>query len=116
MCICDAVLDELNRGTDDLHKWAKEYPSFVCPATQEDIDLAKNISDAYPDWVREDKNAADPFIVAHGSTSERTIVTDERAAGAGVQPQNQKIPNVANAYSVVCIDFFTWARGQGWSF
>jgi hypothetical protein len=115
-CICQAVLDELERGTDELHDWAKRYPHLVCDATQDDIDLAAEISAAFPDWVREETNAGDPFVIAHAIVEGRTIVTDERRAGNGVEPRNQKIPNVAEAYDTVTIDFFGFARTEGWRF
>jgi len=116
VCACQAVLDELERGTDELHDWAKRYPRLVCNATQAEIDLAAEISTAFPDWVREETNAGDPFVVAHAVVENRTIVTDERPAGRGVEPRNQKIPNVAAIYDVTTMDFFEFARTEGWKF
>jgi hypothetical protein len=116
VCACQAVLDELERGTDELYDWAKRYPHLVCDATQADIDLATEISSAFPDWVREDTNAGDPFVIAHAIVEDRTIVTDEKMAGRGVEPRNQKIPNVAAIYQVATIDFFGFARAEGWKF
>lgn len=115
-CICDAVLDELARGRDDLHDWAKKYPGFVCEVTQEDVDLAARISTDYPEWVREERNAADPFVVAHAVNHSRVIVTEENVAGANVEPRNQKVPNVASAYSAYAVKLFDWVRAEGWSF
>ena len=31
VCICDAVLRELQRGDGDLHAWAKKLHGFTCP-------------------------------------------------------------------------------------
>jgi hypothetical protein len=115
-CICQAVLDELERGTDELHDWAKRYPHFVCDISQDDIDLAADISVAFPEWVREETNAADPFVVAHGVIESRMIVTDERRAGTGVEARNQKIPNVAETYGATTVNFFEFARAEGWRF
>jgi hypothetical protein len=116
VCICNAVLEELERGTDDLHKWAKDYQGLLCEITQADVDLAVTISNAYPDWVREERNAADPFVVAHAANESRTIVTDESPAAANVAPQNQKVPSVAAGYGVSAIKFFEFARAERWSF
>lgn len=116
VCICSDVLDELARGGDELHDWAKKYPGLVCDVSQNDVNLAAQISAAYPDWVREETNAADPFIVAHAANTKRSIVSEERRAGAGVVPKNQKIPNVADVYSVQTSTLFEWVRTEGWSF
>jgi hypothetical protein len=116
VCICAAVLDELSRGTDDLHAWAGKYVGLVCPASQDDVDLAAAISIRHPEWVREQRNAADPFVVAHARNESRAIVTEERAAGPGVTPRRQKVPNVANEYGVSSVGFLDWVRAEGWRF
>lgn len=115
-CICSEVLEELARGGDDLHGWAKGYDGFACPLTQQEADLAADISGRYPEWVRETKNAGDPFLIAHGSAHSRVIVTEERAAGANVTNRNQKIPNVAATMRLTTMNFFDVARAEGWQF
>ncbi len=91
-CICREVLEETKRGTDDLYKWAKEYRDFVCSTTDDEIQIASQISANQADWVREVTNAADPFLIAHAKVSGRIIVTEERRAGRGVVNKNQKVP------------------------
>ncbi len=115
-CICQAVLDELERGGDDLYGWAKRYPNLVCETVQQEVDLASKISIQSPEWVREATNAADPFVIAHAVIEQRTIVTDEKRVGVGVKPRNQKIPNVADLYSALTVNFIEFARAERWRF
>ena len=113
-CICSEVLDETSRGDDDLHDWAKDQPGFTCEPEEQDFSIVRDIGRAVPEWVRGEKNAADPFVVAHGVVHGRTIVVDETRAGPGVIARNQKIPNVADMYGVDAIDFVEMARREAW--
>ncbi|MFK0241691.1 DUF4411 family protein [Microbacterium sp. NPDC090281] len=115
-CICDEVHEEVHRGTDELYEWAKAQDGFVCDVGGEEIALAAEISEDYPEWVRESQNAADPFLIAHAEVTGLTIVSDEREAGANVTPRNQKVPNVARARGVRCLNFFGMATELGWRF
>lgn len=115
-CICPAVLDETNRGSDDLHMWAKGYPGFECAVTREELETAALISIAHPEWVRGAENAADPFIIAHAKAQSRVVVTEETRKGPGTLDKNQKIPNVADEFGVECKNFFDLARERGWTF
>src|SRR5699024_6834826 len=51
-CICEAILREVHRGGDDLHKWAKDLPGFVCPATDGELEAVAEIAVAHPGWVQ----------------------------------------------------------------
>jgi predicted nucleic acid-binding protein len=115
-CVCPSVLDELEVGGDALHQWVKTYPGFVCAVTQVDIDIAAQISKKYQDWARDEKNAADPFVVAHAINTKREIVTNEKPAGQNVLSQNQKIPNVAEAYGIKTYELVAWIRQEKWTF
>lgn len=115
-CICSEVLVEVKRGGDDLHTWAKALPGFVCALTAGEPATVAAISTQHPGWVRETQNAADPWLIAHAIAHDRTIVSEERVAGPGVEDRNQKVPNVAAEHSVECIRFFELARRQNWRF
>lgn len=116
ICICYAVLDELDRGDDTLHDWAKHLTGFVCDPGARDVQVATAISRKYPEWVREEKNAADPWVVAHGNAHARVVVSEEKVAGPGVIAKNQKIPNVATEFGVEALRFFDWLKAEGWTF
>lgn len=115
-CICEEVHEETRRGTDELYKWSTEQAGFVCDVGVQEVNLAVEISDAYPEWVRETQNAADPFLIAHAKVDGLTIVSDEREAGPGVISKNQKVPNIARIYDVPCLNFFGMAVQLGWRF
>lgn len=116
VCICRYVQIELQRGHDDLIVWVKDQHDFVCEPSEEELILASEISNLYPGWVRESENAADPFIVAHAQVNTHVIVSDENHASSHVAPQNQKLPNVANAQGVESIRLLPFAREMQWSF
>jgi hypothetical protein len=115
-CICSEVLTELERGTDDLHNWAKNMTGFVCELTQAEAVKAAEISQSQIEWVRESQNSADPFIIAHAIISEKKIVTQESPKGAGVASRNQKIPNVAALHGISTVNLIEWARLNKWNF
>lgn len=115
VCLCEEAHDELSRGTDGLHDWAKNLKGFVCKVTDEEFELAQAIAGAHPEWVRERTNAADPFVIAHAKCDEVVIVTNERRAGRGVIDKNQKIPNVASEHGVACMDFLSYVRHKQWT-
>lgn len=116
LCICEVAQKELERGDDDLAPWVKSVPEFICKTTDAELVTVAEISAAHPDWVRDQKNAGDPFVIAHAKAEGSIIVTEESRKGAGVIDKNQKIPNVADEHSVTCIKFFDLLRAQGWTF
>ena len=115
-CICSEVLVEVKRGGDELHTWAKDLFGFVCDLTAGEPVTVAAISAQHPGWVRDTRNAADPWLIAHAIAHDRTIVSEEREAGPGVEDRNQKVPNVAAEHDVECIKFFELARRQNWRF
>lgn len=113
-CICEEALDETSRGTDDLHEWALERRGFLCEPDRGELEFAQVITEAYPGWARVERNAADPFVVAHAWAHSRVIVTDESRAGANVHSHNVKIPNVAGSYGIETINFVELVRRESW--
>ncbi|ROR73412.1 DUF4411 family protein [Bogoriella caseilytica] len=115
-CICEAILREVHRGGDELHEWAKGLPGFVCPATDEELELVAEIAVAHPGWVQGQLNEADPFVVAHAKAEQSTIVTEESRKGPNTLDKNQKIPNIADGHGVETVKFFDYVRENGWRF
>ena len=115
-CICDDVLRELKRGDDHLHDWARAQSSVPCARSQDEITLVVEISTRFPDWVRETKNAADPFIIAHAQAAKRDVVTAEKPAGPNTLIRNQKIPTVASQFGVDAHSILEWMRLSSWTF
>lgn len=115
-CICEAILREVNRGGDELHRWAKDLPGFVCPATDVELASVAEIAVAHPGWVQGQLNEADPFVIAHAKAEVSTIVTEETRKGPNTLDRNQKIPNIADEHEIETINFFDYVRKHGWRF
>lgn len=115
-CICEAILRELKRGGDDLHRWAKDLQGFVCSVTGVELATVAEIGQAHPGWVQEQLNEADPFVIAHAKAEQSVIVTEENRKGPNTLDKNQKIPNIADEHSVDTIKFFDYVRANGWTF
>ncbi|WP_198036892.1 DUF4411 family protein [Nocardia sp. BMG51109] len=99
-----------------MSNWAKRLDYFIDEPSQEDVDLVQKISDRYPNWVFEQQNAADPWVIAHACRRKAFVVTDERAKGPGTADRNLKIPNVAAEFQVSCINPIELARRECWRF
>lgn len=115
-CICEAVLRELERGGDALHKWAKDLNGFLCATRQDETRTVADIAQSHPEWVRGTENEADPWVIAHGLRERRAVVTEENLKGPNTSDRNQKIPNIAREYGVPTMKFFQFVKGQGWAF
>lgn len=116
VCICEAVLREVNRGGDDLYTWAKNLEGFVCPTTDAELTTVAEIAVAHPEWVRGQKNEGDPFIIAHAKVEGSDIVTEEKVTGHGTFEKNLRIPGVAAEHGVSSIKFLDFVRLQGWTY
>lgn len=115
-CICEAILREVHRGGDELHKWAKDLPGFVCSATDGELASVAKIAVAHPGWVQGQVNEADPFVIAHAKEEVSKIVTEETRKGPGTLDKNQKIPNIAAEHGIETMKFFDYVREHGWRF
>jgi Domain of unknown function (DUF4411) len=89
------VYEELLRIDDHCAPWAKGIAGFVVEATDDEFDIVATITADHPDWVQEQKNAADPWIVARATVLGGVILTHERMRCPGVTEANLAIPNVA---------------------
>lgn len=108
--------EELKGVDDGCYAIAKGMSGFVVDGTQEEINLAAEISNRFPKWVQKKRNAADPFVIAHAKVHNLTVVTGERVNGPGWEEQNLKIPTVATLYDVTCVNIVGLSRDEGWTF
>lgn len=107
---------EIERKTDDLHAWLRRHSGAVVEATADEIETVLTIGQAHPGWVRGQRNAADPFIIAAAVARSATIVTDERQSGYRGGEANLRIPTVAQEFGVECITPTELVRRCGWTF
>jgi len=108
------ALDELDRKADGLGSWVKQQDCIV-DANDTQFNRVIDITNAHPGWVNEQRNAADPWIIALAADTEAVIVTDEKPNKA-TSDSNLKLPTVAAEHNVNCIDIPTWLRELKWQF
>lgn len=108
--------EELKKKDDHLQTWAAGFGDFVVQPDADEVGAATAISANHPEWVQEQQNAGDPWVVANAVVCGRVILTEETMKGAGTHDRNLKIPNVAAEFGVSCIDFNQLARDEGWAF
>ena len=109
------ALSELERGTDDLAGWVRETGA-VCDTDAAMIAVVAQISTRHPDWVRETKNAADPFIIATAKVLGAVIVTNEKTRNLVTVDANMKIPQVAAEFGVKAVTTNDLFRQLQWQF
>lgn len=107
---------EMQRKDDPLRSWLRDRQASVVESTDEELVIVQAISRRYPDWVRGQKNAADPFLVAAALTRDAVVVTDERHSGSGAADHHMRLPNVAEAFDVETIAPTELIRRCGWTF
>lgn len=104
----DAVKVELERGNDELSRWATERgEAFFAPVDER----TNGAMAAVAGWVqagdfRDDAKrvflaAADPWLIAHALAHGHTVVTNEVHVDG--QKNKVKIPTVCRALNVPCI-------------
>lgn len=100
------VFREIEDQSDDLSEWAKENRDlFVTPNVKEATFVAEIFQNNHFQGLIERKKIltggknADPFVIARAASTGGTIVTLEK-----FKDNAAKIPNIANHFSVPCID------------
>ena len=108
--------EELKKKDDDLKTWASGLEGFVVQPSADEVAVATAITASHPDWVQEQQNAGDPWVVANASVHGRIVLTEETMKGVGTIDRSLKIPNVAAELGVSYVDFNQLARDEGWAF
>jgi len=118
------VRDELDRGTDDLAKWARSELPDICFSKTDDSDTmaafaeAQRWVDRQPRYLAEAKTefatVADGWLPAYARSRSLVVVTHELPDAAS--KKTVMIPDVCNALGVKWIDTFDMLRELGVSF
>lgn len=108
--------DELKKKDDHLSQWATDLSGVVVQPESDEVVIATAITSAHSDWVQEQQNAGDPWVIANASVHGRVVLTEETMKGPGTIDRNLRIPNVAAEFEVSCVNFNQLARDQGWAF
>lgn len=110
----EVVLVELEKGSDDLVKWAKKYKNAFQPVTSEEAEEMAKILTKYPKLVDATLGAesADPYLIAKAKMGGDffTLVSEES------KTKPNKIPYVCKLEGVKCIDFITMLKELTWEF
>lgn len=110
----DEVLRELERGDDDIYKWAKEREHAFHILDHDIQNAVLEILREFPKLVdsRTGKSFGDPFVVAHAKCRGLIVVTGE-TGGTVMRP---KIPNVCKQFGIKCINIVEMFRELQWKF
>ncbi|MDF7665942.1 DUF4411 family protein [Bifidobacterium sp. ESL0745] len=116
LCVCPNVLEELNRQDSREDKrlvhFITEHSSCASNTqrTLSEFATVAEIGNAYKDWVRDTKNEADPWVIAHAKEHGGGIITLEKMT-IKPSPSNPRIPFVARTlYGIQSLDLFDYLR------
>ncbi|MCS6857381.1 MAG: DUF4411 family protein [Sandaracinaceae bacterium] len=116
----DRVEEEINRGNDELKKWAQQHfhPYFestkqgiVIDAYTEVIEWAHHQTQFTAEAKDEFNHNADAWVIAYAKAKKGTVVSQE-VYNPAVR-RRIPIPNVCKALGVKCIDTFQMLRDLG---
>ncbi|MGV9206359.1 MAG: DUF4411 family protein [Promethearchaeia archaeon] len=111
--IIQDVVDELSRIDDEIFEYAKTHKDNIFELDEKtQKELIKVLRD-FPNWISpiDNRNQADPCLVATGLNLNVTVITQERVRG-----NELKIPLICNHYGVECGDFYDYLRDKEISF
>lgn len=115
----DAVYAELQRGGDELSRWAKtmKQRGFFLDAGKVDIAPAifrlsqwVSASNFTPEAIHEFNDSADLLMIAFAKVQNCTVVTDEKSEPA--RRNKVKIPDACNELQLQCVNLFDLMRAE----
>ena len=105
------VRDEID-SPEDLVEWLKNQENLYLPPSQEEEDLASEITNSrYGKRLvtKRRPDTADPYVIARAEIQGWTVVTQEGVGGNG-------IPAVCKKRGVKCVNLIGFFREQEWEF
>ncbi len=103
------VLDEINRGNDELKTWVKQREDCFI---ESDVEIQLCVRDI----LKQDRglidggkknNCADPFVIALAKLRKAKVVTEESPSGSENAP---KIPDVCKKHGIEYLNFVDFMR------
>jgi predicted nucleic acid-binding protein len=103
------VLDEINRGNDELKAWVKQREDCFIESDTEIQLYVREILKQDHGLVDGGKknNCADPFVIALAKLREAKVVTEESPSSNEIAP---KIPDVCRKHGVEYLNFVDFMR------
>jgi hypothetical protein len=84
---CEEVLLELERGGDELYRWAVDRRKIFHQPNLEVQKVVKKIVSKWPEFVPDESHDgvwADPYVIALGFVHKATVITGENPVGPNV--------------------------------
>jgi hypothetical protein len=113
----EQVFLELERGGDDIHKWAESHRDMFLPADEFVQEQIRRIVNRWPSFLPDhsrDGVWADPYVIALASIKRAVVVTGEKATGPDAK--RPKIPNICLSLEIPHTDLLGLLRARGWEF
>jgi hypothetical protein len=113
----EEVLLELERGSDELYKWAKNHPTLFRPPTLMIQARVGHIVNRFPAFMQPrspDGIWADPYVIALAQEVGAAVVTTEGLADRNAK--YLKIPNICKELGIRCLNTLQFIRECGWQF
>ncbi len=110
-----AVRDELDAGSDQLKKWAKQQKDFFVEH-DEPLQTALRTVTSMPGFVHPvgRRNYADPWVVALGKQLGAIVITEEK--GKGYAQGALKVPDMCKQLQVRHSRFQGLFASENWTF
>lgn len=113
--LSELILNELERGGDELYDWVKSRESDLVIATTPEIESEVTyLVNTYNNFgIITGRNEADPFVVAVAKANSCSVVTNETRSGDLNGP---KIPDVCLEEDIRWIRFVDIIKEEGFVF
>ena len=110
----EEVLSEITQKSDELASWGKEWSACFVPFDEEQEPVLIDILSRFERVAMTGKrrNAADPFLIALASTTNTTLITEEKR-GSENKP---KIPDVCAALDIATMPILDMFREEQFRF
>jgi hypothetical protein len=107
------VLSEIQKRSDELHKWLKAKPEMFRELDEAVQNEAARVLAQFPRLVGQTRlrTSADPFVIALAKVEGLHIVTEEKPTGNNNRPN---IPDVCLKIDITCIGLVDLIRAEKW--
>jgi len=101
------VWDEIMRKDDELKNFLEKFKRSFKHPTKKEQEIVGKIINNNPDWIKNGKNEADPFVIALAKLNHLKVVTYEN-------PNKTKnhIPAVCRQFNVEYFSFIEFLREE----
>jgi hypothetical protein len=115
LLISEEILYELEKKSDEVFAWFKEYKDQLVVTDEEIQTLAEQVLSTHKKLIdtRTNRSGADPFVIAVAQAKGCAVITEEKPTGNDSRP---KIPDVCNAYNLKFLSILDFIREQQWRF